>query len=265
MPTHPNQINNSIAGRRALIGVVGAGAMGTGIAQVAILGGHPVIFYDSREGAADRGCAVIRENLQKLASKGRISTAQLDAAGLTQAATNLSDVKYASLVVEAIVEDLEIKRQLFQGLEKIVASDAILASNTSSLSITALAATLSHPERLAGFHFFNPAPVMPLVEIVAGLATSREVPDTLHSLAGVWGKKPVHVRCTPGFIVNRVARPFYGEALRALEERARRGGDSRRAHPRRRRIPHGALRTHGPDRPRRELRRDPLAVRRILL
>ncbi len=126
----------------------------------------------------------------------------------------------AELVVEAIVEDAAVKRELFGDLERIVAADAILASNTSSLSITALAAGMKVPGRVAGLHFFNPAPLMPLVEIVRGLATDPAVADTLFATAAAWGKTPVHATSTPGFIVNRCARPFYAEALRLAAERA---------------------------------------------
>jgi len=132
----------------------------------------------------------------------------------------LPDACVAGLVVEAIVEDLEPKRELFASLENVVAEDCILASNTSSLSITALAAGLRHPARVIGMHFFNPAPIMPLVEVVHGLATASSVADDVHATALTWGKLPVHARSTPGFIVNRCARPFYGEALRLLNEQA---------------------------------------------
>src|SRR5262249_39393706 len=128
----------------------------------------------------------------------------------------LGDCVSAKIVIEVIVEQLAAKRALFGELEVIVAADAILASNTSSLSITALAAGLARPGRLVGMHFFNPAPVLPLVEVVSGLATERSVADVVYATAAAWGKSPVHARSTPGFIVNRCARPFYGEALRLL-------------------------------------------------
>lgn len=201
--------------------VVGAGAMGSGIAQVAALAGHPVCLYDTRAGAAEQGAAGIAAALDKLAAKGRLSAEAAQAAtARVQPVVQLAEARDAGLVVEAIVEQLDIKRALFAELESLLAEDAILASNTSSLSITALAAPLSRPERVAGLHFFNPAPVMKLVEIVSGLATDPAVADTLHATARAWGKVAVHAKSTPGFIVNRVARPYYAEALRVLGESA---------------------------------------------
>lgn len=204
-----------------VVAVIGAGAMGAGIAQVAAQGGHPVLLYDAMEGAAERGRAGILAALDKLVAKGKLPPEERDALGTRiTVAESLDAVAGAGLVVEAIVERLEVKQQVFAALEQIVAPDAILASNTSSLSITAIAAGLKHPERVAGLHFFNPAPVMKLVEIVAGLASSRAVLDTLFTTAIAWRKVPVHATSTPGFIVNRVARPFYAEGLRMLEEGA---------------------------------------------
>jgi 3-hydroxybutyryl-CoA dehydrogenase len=133
-------------------------------------------------------------------------------------AHQLSDLADAALVIEAIVESLPIKHQLFCDLEKVVSAHCILASNTSSISITAIGAALRHPERVAGLHFFNPAPLMALVEVVSGLATQTDIADTLYATATAWGKTAVHAKSTPGFIVNRVARPYYGEALRVLHE-----------------------------------------------
>ena len=153
--------------------------------------------------------------------KGRLARADADAA-VARIATvvTLADVCVAQLVVEAIVEDLAAKRELFQRIENVVTPDCILASNTSSLSITALAAGMRHPGRVVGMHFFNPAPLLPLVEIVSGLATASGVAETTFATALAWGKTPVHAASTPGFIVNRCARPFYAESLRLLAERA---------------------------------------------
>jgi len=205
----------------AVIGVIGAGAMGSGIAQVAAQAGHAVLLYDAMEGAAEKGRAGILGGLDKLVAKGKLPAEERDAlAARITVAPSLDALAGAGLVVEAIVERLEAKRQVFAALEQIVAPDAILASNTSSLSITAIAAGLKHPQRVAGLHFFNPAPVMKLVEIVAGLASDRDMLDTLFATAEAWGKVPVHATSTPGFIVNRVARPFYAEGLRLLEEGA---------------------------------------------
>ena len=170
-------------------------------------------------GAADRAKAKITETLASLAAKGKIDAALADAAaGRIVAVHALGDLVSAKLVVEAVVEDLAVKRNLFRELEVVITPDAILASNTSSISITALAAGLKHPGRVVGMHFFNPAPLMPLVEVVSGLATDVEVASVVHATALAWGKLPVHARSTPGFIVNRCARPFYAEALRVLGE-----------------------------------------------
>lgn len=201
--------------------IVGAGAMGSGIAHVAALAGHPVYLFDTRADAVEKGCAGIGRDLDFLVSRGKLERPLADATlARVRPITGLPEAKDAGLVVEAIVEDLEIKRRLFADLESLLGEDAILASNTSSLSITAMAAPLARPERFAGLHFFNPAPRMKLVEIVSGLATSREVAQTLHATATAWGKIAVHARSTPGFIVNRVARPFYAEAQRVLAEGA---------------------------------------------
>ncbi len=204
-----------------LVAVVGAGAMGSGIAQVAANAGHPVLLYDVGDGAAQQGLERIGAGLAKRVERGRISAAEHES--LLQrisVADSLAQLAPAALVIEAIVENLEIKRQLFAELESICGADVILASNTSSLSISAIGAALKRPERLLGMHFFNPAPVMKLVEIVSGLATERAVADSIFATAENWGKLAVHARSTPGFIVNRVARPFYAEGLRLLQEGA---------------------------------------------
>jgi 3-hydroxybutyryl-CoA dehydrogenase len=205
----------------ATVAIFGAGAMGAGIAQVAALAGHRVQLFDARINGAEEAKRRIAQALESLAAKGRIDAELARAAAArVEAVHALGDVVSAKLVIEAIVEDLEAKRELFRELEVVVAPDAILASNTSSLSVTALAAGLSRPSRVVGMHFFNPAPVLPLVEVVSGLSTDREVAQTIHDTASAWGKTPVHATSTPGFIVNRCARPFYAEALRLLAERA---------------------------------------------
>ena len=207
--------------RNAEVGVIGAGAMGAGIAQIAAQAGHGVCLFDTNMGAADKAKAKIGETLGALAAKGKIDRAAADAAsGRIVAVHALGDLVSAKLVVEAIVEDLGVKRNLLRELEVVVGPDTILATNTSSLSITALAAGMKRPGRVAGMHFFNPAPLMPLVEVVSGLATDPEVAHTVYATALAWGKTPVHARSTPGFIVNRCARPFYAEALRVLAEQA---------------------------------------------
>lgn len=202
-----------------LVAVIGAGAMGAGIAQVAAQAGHTVFLYDAKEGAAAKGRDGIVVGLDRLVARGKMESAARDRiVGRLKVATSLTELSGVKLAVEAIIEDLGIKRKLFDDLEAIVAPDAILATNTSSLSVTAIAAGLKQPGRLAGLHFFNPAPVMALVEIVSGLATDSAVLDTLLDTAKAWGKIPVRAKSTPGFIVNRVARPFYAEGLRLLEE-----------------------------------------------
>jgi len=204
---------------QSVIAVIGAGAMGAGIAQVAAAAGHPVKLLDNRPQAAERAVAGIRLQFAKLAEKGRLSAPAAAAAGERLVAVeHLSDLADAGLVVEAIVESLEAKQKLFSDLEAIVADDCIFGTNTSSISVTAIGAALKHPERLAGLHFFNPAPLMALVEIVSGLVTARTTAQTLFATAAAWGKTPVHARSTPGFIVNRLARPYYAEAMRVLSE-----------------------------------------------
>ena len=203
------------------VAVIGAGAMGAGIAQVAAQAGHPVRLLDSRPGAAEQALAGIRAQLARLADKGRLSAAAAQAAGERLTAVDSSaELAGCGLVVEAIVENLKVKRSLFRELEAICGADCIMATNTSSISVTAIAAVLQRPERLVGMHFFNPAPLMALVEIVSGLATDRELASVLFDTAAAWGKTPVHAKSTPGFIVNRVARPYYAEALRLLHEGA---------------------------------------------
>ncbi len=204
--------------RSAPVAVVGAGTMGGGIAQVAAVAGHSVAVYDAVEGGAERAVAAIRDRVAQLVARGRLDC---DPAGLRLAvATELGELAPARCVIEAVAEDLAVKQALFADLEKVVTPDCVLATNTSSLSPTAIAAGLSHPERLVGLHFFNPAPVMRLVEVVSGLATDPGVAAAITTLAESWGKQVVQAAATPGFIVNRVARPFYAEALRLAEEQA---------------------------------------------
>jgi len=207
--------------RDATVAVFGAGAMGTGVAQVAARAGHHVQVFDARINAADDAKRRVGEALAALAAKGKLTEAEArDAAARIEPIHSPGAAASAKLVIEAIVEDLEAKRELFRHLEVIAAPDTILATNTSAISITAIGAGLKHPSRVAGMHFFNPAPLMPLVEIVHGLATDPGVVETLHATALAWGKTAVRAASTPGFIVNRCARPYYAEALRLLAERA---------------------------------------------
>jgi 3-hydroxybutyryl-CoA dehydrogenase len=203
------------------VAVIGSGAMGAGIAQVAAVAGYTVRLYDTRPEAVAKAIAGIASALEKLVAKERMRDTDCAAAvARLQAAMSLAEVADAGMVVEAIVENLEAKRGLFAQLEGIVADDCILATNTSSISVTAIAAGLRLPGRVAGMHFFNPVPLMALCEVVSGLATDSVVAQTVYDTAAAWGKNPVHARSTPGFIVNRVARPFYAEGWRLLNEQA---------------------------------------------
>jgi 3-hydroxybutyryl-CoA dehydrogenase len=195
--------------------------MGGGIAQVAAMAGHDVLLYDVRPGAAQAAVAATRATLEQLAKKGKIpAAAAAAAAARLQPAATVTAFAGCGLVLEAIVEQLAPKRELLRELEAVAGPGCLLATNTSSLSLAALAAALRAPGRLAGMHFFNPAPRMELVEIIASVATDPAVAAALEALARAWGKTPVRVSATPGFIVNRVARPFYGEGLRLIAERA---------------------------------------------
>jgi len=203
-----------------LVAVIGAGAMGSGIVQVALNAGHRVALYDAAPGALERGIASIDATYRRLLEKGKIDAAtHADRMGRLLRADALADLAGAKLVIEAIVENLDIKAGVLAEVEALLGEDAIIATNTSSLSVTAIGARLRRPQRVAGLHFFNPAPLLPLVEIVSGKATAPRVADTLFATALAWNKVPVRCASTPGFIVNRVARPFYGEALRLLADR----------------------------------------------
>ncbi len=205
----------------SVVAVIGSGAMGSGIAQVAAASGYTVKLFDTRAEAVDKAIADIGKVYGKLVEKGKMSGADADAArSRLRGVAGLSDVADAKLVVEAIVENLDVKRSLFADLEGIVGDDAILATNTSSISVTAIAAKLRKPQRLVGMHFFNPVPLMALVEVISGLATDAAVAETVYDTSIAWGKNPVHAKSTPGFIVNRVARPYYAEGWRLLNEQA---------------------------------------------
>ena len=208
---------------QASVLVVGAGIMGMGIAQVAALAGHTVSVYDTRAEAAAQAKQKLADSLAALVAKGKMTAEVVQAllARITPVA-QLSDAVHVSLVVEAIVENLAVKRSLFQELEALVGEHCILATNTSSLSVTAIANGLKHPARMVGMHFFNPVPLMKLVEVVSGLQTDAAVAQAIFDLAGAWGKTAVYARSTPGFIVNRIARPFYAETLALLQEQAAR-------------------------------------------
>lgn len=201
------------------IAVIGAGTMGAGIAHVAAAAGHPVLLLDAAPGAVSAALDQLTARLERSVGKGRLS--EIDARSLVeriQPADSVADLAPARLVVEAIVEDLAVKQHVLSEAASVLADDAVIATNTSSLSVTAIAGGVPRPERVAGLHFFNPAPVMPLVEVVSGALTDSDIVDGLVAAAERWGKRPVRCASTPGFIVNRVARPFYGESLRLLQE-----------------------------------------------
>ncbi len=201
------------------IGVVGAGQMGHGIAQVAAVSGFDVLLYDRDAEALEKGYAAIEKSTAKLVKKERLSdddrSAALDRLNTTG---GLEDFESCDLVIEAIVERLDAKLELFSTLDKIVNDDAILASNTSSISITRMAAATSRPDRFIGMHFMNPVPIMKLVELIEGLATSDATSETIQEVVDTMGKTAVFSKDTPGFVVNRILMPMINEAVFALQE-----------------------------------------------
>jgi 3-hydroxybutyryl-CoA dehydrogenase len=202
-----------------IVAVIGAGSMGAGIAQVAATSGHRVRLLDVQPGAAAKALERIAADLAGAVQRRRMDERQRDTVlGAMAAVERLDDLEGCALVVEAIAENLQVKQTLFRELEHVVSSRAVLATNTSSISITAIAQGMQHPQRLIGWHFFNPAPRMKLVEIVRGLETDPLLAALMRTLSRAWGKTPVSAPNTAGFIVNRVARPYYGEALRLLAE-----------------------------------------------
>lgn len=201
------------------IAIIGAGAMGAGIAQVAAQNGHHVYLTDKFETALEKAKAGHVKILARLVEKGVIKYgADKEIVGRISYTSNMADLHDAGLVIEAVVENIEVKKAIFRELEGIVAEDAILASNTSSLSIASIGASVKNAERVIGIHFFNPAPLMPLVEIIPAVSTTVETTNKARDIIDSWGKVTVLAKDTPGFIVNRVARPFYGEAVRIYEE-----------------------------------------------
>lgn len=207
---------------RTKVGVLGAGAMGSGIAQVAAAAGHDVVVLDPSDAAIGKAKAGLRKNLDRDIEKGRATTD--GAAAIEKRVTwvtsdgDFARLRDCGLIIEAIVESIEVKRSAFQAIEKVVSQDCVLASNTSSLSIAAIASACANPRRVIGLHFFNPANVLPLVEVIGAIPSDPLVVGAARELVRKWGKVVVTARDTPGFIVNRVARPFYGEALRIYEE-----------------------------------------------
>ena len=204
---------------KTTVGVIGAGAMGSGIAQLAAQAGHPVVLVDQSADALDRSAAQLAKVADRLIEKGKWAPEfSQSVQERIHRTTELTALKSCDWIIEAIVENLGVKQSLFQSLEAIVGPNTVLASNTSSLSLTAIAGGLKHPERFIGLHFFNPAPLMALVEIIPALQTDKRWVEAARTMMVDWGKSPVVAKDTPGFIVNRVARPFYGEALRMVEE-----------------------------------------------
>ncbi|MDQ0476259.1 3-hydroxyacyl-CoA dehydrogenase NAD-binding domain-containing protein [Chryseobacterium sp. MDT2-18] len=201
------------------IGIIGSGTMGIGIAQVAATSGCAVFLYDANVAQTEKSLANLRKVLDRLVEKQKISAEKSeDIFNKIKPCTELQDFKDCDLVIEAIIENKEIKTKVFQNLEEIVSDECIISSNTSSISITSLSAELKNPKRFIGIHFFNPAPLMPLVEVIPGLLTEKNLAEEIVTLMESWGKIPVIAKDVPGFIVNRIARPFYGEALRMVEE-----------------------------------------------
>lgn len=201
------------------IGVIGSGAMGSGIAQVAATAGHDVFIYDNNPASLEKAKNNLASSLSKLVEKQKLTKEKADSVlAKSNFISQLKDLSNCDLIIEAIVENLEVKQKVFSELESLVSENCILATNTSSLSIASIAAACKKPNRFLGIHFFNPATLMPLVEIIPGIATQDNLTSEIKKLIDSWGKTTVITKDTPGFIVNRVARPFYSESLRIYEE-----------------------------------------------
>ena len=201
------------------IGIIGAGSMGAGIAQVAASADCNVKIYDQSKEVCEKALIKLDKILNRLVEKGRIDDMKKKSIqDNISIISDIEDLKDSDLVIEAIIEDEKIKKNIFSNLSNLVSDKCVIATNTSSLSVTSLASSCNIPERFIGIHFFNPAPLMPLVEIIPALQTNQKLVDKVYDLISGWGKSPVIAKDTPGFIVNRIARPFYGEALRLYEE-----------------------------------------------
>ena len=202
-----------------VVGIVGAGSMGAGIGQVAATAGCEVLLYDMSIDVTEKALIRLKKILDRLVEKGRINREKSNTIiSNINLINEIEKFKDANLVIEAIVENLEIKKEVFSHIEKVVPKDCVIATNTSSLSVTNLASSCKNPNRFIGIHFFNPAPLMPLVEIIPALQTEKKIIQEVQLLIKDWGKTTVLTKDTPGFIVNRIARPFYGEALRIYDE-----------------------------------------------
>ena len=201
------------------IGIIGAGSMGAGIAQVAASADCQVKIYDQSKEVCEKALIKLDKILKRLIEKGKIDDIKKQSIqDNISIISDIEDLKDSDLIIEAIIEDEKIKKSIFSSLSNLVSDECVVATNTSSLSITSLASSCNIPERFIGVHFFNPAPLMPLVEIIPALQTNQKLVDKVYDLISGWGKSPVIAKDTPGFIVNRIARPFYGEALRLYEE-----------------------------------------------
>ena len=201
------------------VGIIGSGTMGIGIAQVAATSGCEVFLYDQNSAQTEKYLVSLKKILGRLVEKQKITEEKSeDIFNKIKPCSDIKDFKDCDLVIEAIIENKEIKTKVFQQLEEIVSDECIISSNTSSISITSLSSELKNPKRFIGIHFFNPAPLMPLVEVIPGLLTEKTLAYEITALMESWGKIPVIAKDVPGFIVNRIARPFYGEALRIAEE-----------------------------------------------
>ena len=213
-----SQISN-LESRISKIGIIGSGTMGIGIAQVAAINQCEVFLYDQNAEQTEKSLQGLQKVLSRLVEKNKIDFEESENIyNRIKFCTELKDFEDCDLVIEAIIENKEIKTKVFKQLEEIVSQDCIISSNTSSISVTSLSSELKNPSRFIGIHFFNPAPLMPLVEIIPGLLTKENLATEIFSLMKTWGKVPVIAKDVPGFIVNRIARPFYGEALRIAEE-----------------------------------------------
>lgn len=201
------------------VGIIGSGAMGSGIAQVAATAGHKVILLDTKQEALDRSKSNLDKIMKRLVEKGKYTAEEVNTIqGNIEYSQDYNSFSDCKLIIEAIIENLDIKKKVFQDIEAVVGDDCIIATNTSSLSVAAIGSALEKANRVIGIHFFNPAPLMPLVEIVPAVQTDSEVIEHARTIIDSWKKVTVLAKDTPGFIVNRVARPFYGEALRIYEE-----------------------------------------------
>ena len=201
------------------VGIIGSGTMGSGIAQVAATAGCAVKIYDTNVGALEKSKLGLEKILSRLVEKGRVDTEEKKRIQSNiHYVSSLNDLQDSNLIIEAIVENLNIKKNVFQELELLVSVDCIIASNTSSLSIASIASSLNNPERCLGIHFFNPAPLMKLVEVIPAIQTNEKTIAMSVETLKIWNKIVAIAKDTPGFIVNRVARPYYGEALRIYEE-----------------------------------------------